>query len=827
MAQDTAGPPPERLRPAQRVLRASPQVARTFVRPARSRLRAPVLTASSTVVTVNYTGFTPQAQAAFQFAVDEWKTQIATTVPVVIDATFAPLGAGVLGQAGPTYILRDFSAASLPSTWYPVALANKLAATDLAPFDADIEASFSSTFVWYYGTDGAAPPGTYDFVTVVLHELGHGLGFIGSGTVSGSQGAWGFGTATPAIYDRFVSNTAGESMLNTTLFPINPSATLAAYLTHDLRWIGAHGLAAMGEPPHLYAPATWRSGSSFSHLDEGSYPASNPNSLMTPFLSSAEAIHDPGPIVRGMFLDMGWSIETCTASLSSGGRTFSASGGVGTVVLSMPPECPWSAASAAPWVTITSPADASGSALVTFSVAANGRSVTRVAQLTIGGLTFIVTQAGVPCSYSLTPAQDWISGLGGSRTVFVTASDGVCSWTASSNAAWLVGSSGVGSATLTYVAAANPAPVPRRGSLIMSGATPAFVTITQGPGGQQPIIDFDGNGLGDALLYNASSGAWSMRQTSAPGSFTEASSSVWGTNWTIRAANFDGNAFADLLLYNQSTGQFVKATGLGNGQFTYYGYMWADGWQPTIVDLNGDGLSDVFLYNSTSGSWFRCLTAPGASDFVYTTGLWAPGWQVYPADFNADGRADLFLYNGNASADPNSGRWFRVLSETDGSFTYVEGDIRWANGWQITPGDFDGDGRSDMFLYRGDGRWFRVTFTATGAVYAGGTWAGGWTVYAGDFNGDRLSDLFLYNTVNGQWFVVTNDPSGVVGYFAGIWAPQWTIQVSDLNADGVSDLLLDNVSNGSWFQAITLAPGLFSYNTGNWGAGWTVFAAKR
>lgn len=828
MAQDIAGHPPERLRPPQRVLRASQQTARTFVRPARRPLRALDLTASSAIVTVNYTGFTPQAQAAFQFAVEEWSTQISTTVPIVINATFTPLGAGVLGQAGPTYILRDFSAAAMPATWYPVALANKLAATDLAPFDADIDASFNSAFGWYYGTDGAAPPGTYDFVTVVLHELGHGLGFFGSGAVSGNQGAWGFGTTVAAIYDRFVRNAAGESMLNPTVFPIMPSARLAAYLTNDLRWIGSSGVAATGQTPRLYAPSTWSSGSSFSHLDETAYPPGNPDSLMTPFLSFAEAIHSPGPTVRGMFLDMGWSIEKCTASLSSGARTFGASGGIGSVILSIPPECPWIATSNAPWATITSPGTGSGSAAVTFLVAGNAANAARAAQLTISGLTFVVTQMGVPCSYSLTPAQDWVSGLGGSRTVFVTASDLSCSWTASSSTTWLAGSSsGVGNAALTYTAAPNPTALPRLGSLTVTGATAATVTITQGPLAPQPVIDFDGNGLGDAFLYNASNGAWSMQLTSRPGAFIEASNGVWGTNWIVRAANFDGNAFADLFLYNQSTGQFVKAIGIGNGQFTYYGYMWAYGWQPTILDLNGDGLSDVFLYNSVNGSWFRCLTVTGASDFVYTTGLWAPGWHVYPADFNADGRADLFLYNGNAPADSNSGRWFRVVSETDGSFRYVAGDVRWANDWEITPGDFDGDGRSDMFLYRADGRWFRVSFTATGAMYIGGTWGSGWTIRAGDFDGDRVADLFLYHGVNGRWFVVTSDPSGAFSYFEGAWAPDWRMHISDLNADGISDLLLYNVFNGTWIQAITLAPGLFSYDTGNWGPGWTVIAQKQ
>lgn len=46
------------------------------------------------------------------------------------------------------------------------------------PTEFDIEASFNSGFSnWYLGLDGQGS-GQFDLVTVVLHELGYGLGFI-------------------------------------------------------------------------------------------------------------------------------------------------------------------------------------------------------------------------------------------------------------------------------------------------------------------------------------------------------------------------------------------------------------------------------------------------------------------------------------------------------------------------------------------------------------------------------------------------------------------------------------------------------------------------
>ncbi len=130
--------------------------------------------------TVTYHGFTPAARTAFQSAVNVWKTRVTSTVPITVDATFQPLGTGVLGSAGPSFVRRNFAGAPLANTWYVDAIANKRHGSQLNPAP-DIVANFNSNFPnWFFGTGGATPAGKYDFKTVVLHELGHGLGFLGA-----------------------------------------------------------------------------------------------------------------------------------------------------------------------------------------------------------------------------------------------------------------------------------------------------------------------------------------------------------------------------------------------------------------------------------------------------------------------------------------------------------------------------------------------------------------------------------------------------------------------------------------------------------------------
>jgi hypothetical protein len=164
-------------------LRAKDTVEKTYVRP-RVSLRkrdgeaAKAFTPATIVVT--YIGFSPAAEDAFQAAVDVWEQLISSPVTIRIEATWEPLATGVLGSAGSNSLWRDFTNA-VPGTWYPDALADATKGSDLAPGAADIEASFNSTFSdWYTGTDGATPPGKWDLMSVVLHEIGHGLGILGT-----------------------------------------------------------------------------------------------------------------------------------------------------------------------------------------------------------------------------------------------------------------------------------------------------------------------------------------------------------------------------------------------------------------------------------------------------------------------------------------------------------------------------------------------------------------------------------------------------------------------------------------------------------------------
>jgi hypothetical protein len=297
-------------------LRVDPDAEPSFISPPEQFLRTRNLVEGDSVpnpiqsssFAVNYDAnflANPAAQAAFQFAVDIWDSLIDTPQPVVIDADFVALGPGVLGSAGANFIHRNFTNAPVANTWYPDALANQISGSDLNP-DVDINADFSSTFNFYFGTDGNPGFGQFDFVSVVLHEIGHGLGFFGFGRdAGGGQGAIDF-FGSPGIYDTFVENGSGTSILSFA----DPSAALLTQFTGGDLFIDAPLTTAAngGNPAEIFTPNPFQGGSSYSHWDELTFNGT-PNSLMTPQIGAQEVIHDPGPLTLALFQDMGYEVK--------------------------------------------------------------------------------------------------------------------------------------------------------------------------------------------------------------------------------------------------------------------------------------------------------------------------------------------------------------------------------------------------------------------------------------------------------------------------------------------------------------------------------------
>jgi len=154
-------------------------------------------------------------------------------------------------------------------------------------------------------------------------------------------------------------------------------------------------------------------------------------------------------------------LESCTVTIGRDHDTFTVAGGSGYFEVSASSTCAWLAASHASWVRVTEPAGgfATGSRRVSYAVDASAEAATRTGTITVGGKTFVVTQAGTStCEYSVAPIdfRECLTG-GFERTVAVSTS-AACGWTASAAASWITlasGQTGLGPGTIRFTFTSN------------------------------------------------------------------------------------------------------------------------------------------------------------------------------------------------------------------------------------------------------------------------------------------------------------------------------------------------------------------------------------
>ena len=251
------------------------------------------------------------AMTAFSYAADIWGGILSSPVDIVVDACWRELPAGTAGSAGP--LLANIGPPG-DTALYPLALLNAQVGFDLLTSSPDIRATFNSQADWYFGTDMNPSGALVDFVSVVLHELGHGLGFLGSAdTADMGTSVYGQLSNPPIISD--FSFADGNGMPITDY--VSPSAALYNTLlggSNGLFFTGPNTVACYGGNVPMYAPGTWNSGSSYSHFDENT--AATANELMSPSITTGQAIHDPG-LATKFLQDIGWELMPLPVDLVS------------------------------------------------------------------------------------------------------------------------------------------------------------------------------------------------------------------------------------------------------------------------------------------------------------------------------------------------------------------------------------------------------------------------------------------------------------------------------------------------------------------------------
>lgn len=311
---------------------------------------------------------------------------------------------------------------------------------------------------------------------------------------------------------------------------------------------------------------------------------------------------------------------------------------------------------------------------------------------------------------------------------------------------------------------------------IRVGTSWADVTQASTPANTQHVLDFNGDGKTDYVVARNEGGGptdtltwWECYASGVSQQCSGDAVPAFGVAVDrIAPGDYDGDGKADIAIWREapagSAAFYILQSSDNSLRVDLFGQVDDD---PAVVgDYTGDGKDDVAVYRAglnpgDQSYWFyRASSGPNAGNIVYTP--WgSEGDYPAPGDYDGDGKADFMIQRGGG---PQAVFWLNS-NETGAVSNYFFGlpsDL-------IIPGDYDGDGKTDIAVLRvGSGLaldWYVRKSSAPADSPYFGTWgtASSDVATQGDYDGDGKTDVAIWrgnNDATQNYFYVRSSATG-------------------------------------------------------------------
>jgi len=325
------------------------------------------------------------------------------------------------------------------------------------------------------------------------------------------------------------------------------------------------------------------------------------------------------------------------------------------------------------------------------------------------------------------------------------------------------------------------------------------------------VADYNNDGFDD--LYVTCVGPNHLLKNNGNGTFSDATqrAKVSDPRWSTGAAfvDYDHDGKLDLMVANYVAFDFKNLPEFGKGRLCQYKGIPV---QCGPRGLPGDG--DTLYHNEGDGTFSDVTKKAGVAD---PNGYYGMG--IICSDFDENGLVDIFVANDstpNFLYKNNGNGTFEEVGFLSGTAVNENGSEQGSMG--VTVGDYDHDGRLDLFvtnfdddyntLYRNDGKLSFTDVSHAAKVAAVSLPYVGWGTKFFDFDNDGWVDLFVANghvypqipTYRQRNFIHRNNHDGTFSEVAmqlgtpfGEKRAGRGVAFGDLDNDGDVDLVINNL----------------------------------